>query len=202
MGAPAGDVAEKTLEGLWRNGRTGTMCALEQAKAWGFREAQRARGEEENLAEIARSVVKVGGGNPGRESPRTFFETVDNDPEWYPGKSYQVKHGPAPALNGTKRQCGAASAMADKKAGIEPTYRNTIAKCPQATLNPACVWFGVRDGAACFGQAPHTRARIPSTQPIIFFFRIGPLHTSPRKRTEQNAKSRHPNGSTTTRACL
>jgi len=56
------------------------MCALEQAKDWGFREAQRARGEEENLAEIARSVVKVGGGNPGHDSPRTFFMMVDNGP--------------------------------------------------------------------------------------------------------------------------
>jgi len=72
-------------------------------------------------------------------------------------------------LNGTKRQCGAESAMADKKAGIAPTYRNTIAKCPQATLNPASVWFGVRGGAACFGQAPHMRARIASMRPNIFF---------------------------------
>ena len=58
------------------HGRHGTVCALEQAKAWSFREAQRARGEEENLAKIARSVVKMDGGNPGRERFRkqTFSE--------------------------------------------------------------------------------------------------------------------------------
>ena len=50
----------KTLEKLWKSGREGTLCPLEQAKAWGFREAQRARGEEENHQEIANSVVKVG----------------------------------------------------------------------------------------------------------------------------------------------
>ena len=29
----------KTLEKLWKSGREGTLCPLEQAKAWGFREA-------------------------------------------------------------------------------------------------------------------------------------------------------------------
>ena len=41
----------KALEKLWKSGREGTLCPLEQAKAWGFREAQRARGEEENHQE-------------------------------------------------------------------------------------------------------------------------------------------------------
>ena len=54
----------------------------------------------------------------------------------------------------------------------------------------------------CFGQGPHTSARIASAQPNVFFSRIGPPHTSERERAKQNAKSRHSNGSSTTRACL
>lgn len=137
MGAPAEDVAGKTLEGLWRHGRHGTMCALGQAKAWGFREAQRARGEEENLAEIARSVVKVGGGNPCRESLRTFFETVDNDPEWYPGKRTGKRPGRKKALTGLQRNNIAQCAMSHKeRGGLGPTYKVVPSKCPDAVLNP------------------------------------------------------------------
>ena len=77
MGEAGEGQGAKTLETLWKSGREGTLCPLEQAKAWGFREAQRARGEEENFQEIADSVVKVGGGHPSRDAVRKFFDKVE-----------------------------------------------------------------------------------------------------------------------------
>ena len=86
MGGPA--PRRSHLADLWKSGRDGTLCPLEQAKAWGFREAQRARGQDENLADIARSVVKMGGGHPSRETIRKLFELIGEDEEWHPGKRY------------------------------------------------------------------------------------------------------------------
>jgi hypothetical protein len=127
----------KTLEKLWKSGREGTLCPLEQAKTWGFREAQRARGEEENHQDIAQSVVKVGGGRPGRDAVRKFFEKVDADPDWYPGKRDGERPGPKPALTAQQQNNIAQCAMAHKKtAGLEPTYNTILSKCPGAVKNP------------------------------------------------------------------
>ena len=137
MGAAGEGQGEKTLEKLWKSGRRGTLSPLAQAKVWGFREAQRARGEEENLEEISNSVAKIGGGHPGRDAIRRFFEKVDADPAWYPGKREGARPGPKPALTPQQQQNIARSAMAHKQAaGFEPTYKVILSKCPEAVKNP------------------------------------------------------------------
>ena len=130
-GAPA------SLQDLWKTGRHGNLSPLEQLKVVAYRDVYEDLGQAVEYTKIGEKVTKIGGGYPSGEAIRRFLQRVDDDAEWYPGKSYQEKRGPAPALNGTKRQIVAASVMADKKAGVEPTYRTTIAKCPKATLNPA-----------------------------------------------------------------
>ena len=50
------------------------------------------------------SKLNVGvGGSPSRQAVRMLLSKVDDDEEWYPGKSYQTQHGPAPLLTKKKR---------------------------------------------------------------------------------------------------
>ena len=120
-------------------GRKGALCPLEQMRAWALRVTQRdlLGGEGAvNYAAIADRVTKVGGGHPGRDAIRQFLDRVDADPDWYPGKNYRTRSGPAPVLRGTKRRQVAKSAMDLKKGGGEPTYPAIAARCPAAVLNP------------------------------------------------------------------
>ena len=83
-----------SLESLWKEGRKGALCPLEQMRAWALRAAQRdlLGGEDAvNYAAIADRVTKVGGGHPGREAIRQFLDRVDEDPDWYPGKNYRKR---------------------------------------------------------------------------------------------------------------
>ena len=135
---------DRTLEGLWKTARKGYLSPLEQLRAVAFRDAYKKCGVPKDkqgrkpglLNAIAGKVVKAGGGHPCKEAIRQLLERVDNDPGWFPGKTDQVKFGPSPVLNGAKRRCIAASAMALKDADQEPTYASVVANCPQATLNP------------------------------------------------------------------
>ena len=82
-------------------------------------------------------VSEVGGGSPTPSALCMFFKTVDNDPEWYPGKHGGAKRGRKPLLTAAKRRCIARSAMtAKKKHGDEPCVAAVIHACPLATLNP------------------------------------------------------------------
>ena len=64
-----------------------------------------------------------------------FYARVDADPEWYPGKSGQVIHGPAKALTSQQASAIARSAQALKARGVEPTYSRIVSACPNATIN-------------------------------------------------------------------
>ena len=131
--------AMSSLESLWKEGRKGALCPLEQMRAWALRVTQRdlLGGEGAvNYAAIADRVTKVGGGHPGRDAIRQFLDRVDADPDWYPGKNYKTRSGPAPVLRGAKRRQVAKSAMGLKKGGGEPTYPAIAARCPAAVLNP------------------------------------------------------------------
>ena len=92
-----------SLESLWKEGREGTLCPLEQMRAWALRAAQKDLGGEESIsyAAIAERVTKVGGGHPTREAIRQFLDRVDQDPDWHPGKNYRKRAGPQRVLRGT-----------------------------------------------------------------------------------------------------
>ena len=62
---------------------------------------------------------------------------MDNDQEWFPGKSDQARYGPAPALNGTNQGITARSAMTMKESGKEVTYPQIVAHNAKARVNPA-----------------------------------------------------------------
>ena len=73
----------------WTEGRTGTLSALSEAKAWALREVWRSEGNGEwgLMKFVGERVPKIGGGNPQQPAVSKFFAKVDEDPEWFPGKS-------------------------------------------------------------------------------------------------------------------
>ena len=122
----------------WLSASPGRLSAWQQARAFALREASwELHGGKTQLEWIAARVEKVGGGHPGRSALCQFFQTVDNDAEWYPGKCGDTKRGRKPLLTAAKRHCIAQSAMAAKKQrGSDPCVAAAVHSCPRATLNP------------------------------------------------------------------
>ena len=124
-----------TVEELWTVAPVGNMPPLEQMKAFALREVlQSADVKIANCKEgpvnyqwIAervkvytedQRVVR----HPSRVAIKLFFEKVDADEGWYPGKTYHTKkRGPQPLLNKAKRRAIASSMMAAKKSGVAPS---------------------------------------------------------------------------------
>jgi hypothetical protein len=135
-----GEDNQALLKKAWLGGKSGSLGALAEARAWALREVWRAEDKPEYglLTFVCERVTKVGarGGNPSPEAIRQMYERVDDDPDWYPGKRTQEKYGPKPILHGAKRLAVARNAMATKQRGHEPTYARSVADCPDATLNP------------------------------------------------------------------
>ena len=108
-----------------------------QARALALREASKEiHGGEPNAPWIAARLQKEGGGEPGRSALFQFYEKVDNDPDWFPGKHTEKRRGPKPLLTAAKRQRIATSAMGTKERGDEPSVPEVVQRCPVATLNP------------------------------------------------------------------
>ena len=130
---------QELLRQAWVQGRTGYLSALSEAKAWALREVWRSEGKGERglMTFVAQRVTKIGGGNPQQPAISKFFAKVDNDPDWFPGKSNQEQHGPRTALSGQAKNAIAQAAMAMKKRKIEPTFPRIVAACPTAIINPA-----------------------------------------------------------------
>ena len=141
----------ENLEKLWLHARSGTLCAREQMKAWGLREAWKqlnltttrppTRKELYGMLEFVRQRVRTSGQQPTHptcNSLKALFEKIDADPSWYPGKKDEdaTPPGPLPVLRGVKRKAVAEAAMALKRRREEPTYSAIVAQCPNAALNP------------------------------------------------------------------
>ena len=122
---------------LWSHAPCGRLSAKEQLRAWALREAMQDFGEGRvNYQWIANKLAVGGGGCPTRDAVRKLLCRCDSDSEWYPGKSYQEKRGPAPLLNASKRRAISTSMMAAKKRGHEPGAALAVRFCQKATLNP------------------------------------------------------------------
>ena len=81
-------------------------------------------------------VLESTGGNPTKQSIDEFFRKVDADPDWHPGKHCGGKRGPRVVLTAARRKILAASAMAIKARGEEPTPIEVIQRCKKASFNP------------------------------------------------------------------
>ena len=128
------------LRSAWLEGRTGYLSAWSEAKLWAVREVWRADKESDHGLQTfaANLVTKVGTNeHPTQRAVGLFYEKIDADPDWFPGKNNRAKFGPDKALGGQQVSAIARSAQAMKARGAEPTYGMIVASCPQAVLNSA-----------------------------------------------------------------
>ena len=132
------DSQQDVLRSAWFDAKAGSLSGREQAKAWALREIWRDSGKADHgmKSYIAGKLEKKGGGSPSSEAVRRFFEKVDADDDWFPGKGNYDDMGAPPVMTGQQRASIARCAMIMKKAGTEPTYSRVVAACPKAALNP------------------------------------------------------------------
>ena len=132
------DSKQDVLRSAWLDAKDGSLSGREQAKAWALREIWRDAGKADHGMKtyIAGKLKKKGGGAPSSEAVRQFFEKVDADDDWFPGKANYDDVGAPSVMTGQQRAALARSAMTMKKEGIEPTYGKVIAACPKAAWNP------------------------------------------------------------------
>ena len=131
---------QERLQQFWLGGRHGYLSPLSEARAWALREVWRDDDKPEYgmLSYIAGKLKKVGGNeSPTPQALGKFFTKLDEDPQWYPGKSIQKSFGPASAITPTNQAIVARSAMAMAARGEEPTYRELVANNKRALENPA-----------------------------------------------------------------
>ena len=94
---------------MWLKAPEGKLCGREQAKAWALREVWHAddKGAYGMLPFIASKLRKTKdslpqGDPPGTSALKEFFEKVDADPNWFPGKHSEAIRGPTRILRGVK----------------------------------------------------------------------------------------------------
>ena len=134
---------QKRLQEAWLGGRAGNMTAMEEARAWALREAWQDEGKSSYgmSAHIASKVCKIAPKGPKKAkkehpSPSAvsqLFAKMDNDRDWFPGRSDQQSFGPAPAINGANQGIIARSATTMKEQGQEPTFGSIVAASPNAS---------------------------------------------------------------------
>ena len=112
---------QDTLRKAWQYGRHGYLSALSEAKLWAVREVWRA--EKRSLYGLqtfaAGLVTKIGSDeHPTQRPVGLLYAKVDADPDWYPGKSGQVVHGPAQVLTSVQVSAIARSVQALKARGV------------------------------------------------------------------------------------
>ncbi len=123
------------LATAWLSAAEGTLPAIEQAKLWGLRAALRKLDEDDKqVTWMSQQVRLAGGGHPTKQAVTKFFQRVDADPDWHPGKRGAV--GRPARMTPARRRRIAASAMAMKRRGEEPSYDAVVAQCPETTRNP------------------------------------------------------------------
>ena len=135
---PSMSVSQSALRDVWRGGQDDRMCAMDIAKAWALREASRElHAGKDKLPWVAARVVKNDGTHPSREALRQLFQTIDSDPDWFPGKHSGTKRGPPPVFTAAKRRrCASAMMRLKHEEGDEPSLEEMKQRCPKAVINP------------------------------------------------------------------
>ena len=109
----AANARQTALRQLWLDAPGGQLSARTQAFAWALREAWQADRESTHgmLQFVADRVTKANGEHPSAQAVADFFSRIDEDDEWWPGKTYGRKRGRKRALSGLQRAAIARSAM-------------------------------------------------------------------------------------------
>ena len=122
---------QSSLRTAWLEAADGRLCVREQAKAWALREVWQDEGKPAYgmftwIASRVKTTLngKPVGPSPDRTSIREFFDKIDADGDWFPGKISGVKRGPKRILRGAKVTAIVAAAKRIKREGDDPTYGN------------------------------------------------------------------------------
>ena len=131
---------QEALKAAWLGGKQGYLSALSETKLWAIREVwvSEKKGSYGLLKFASESVVKVGTKkeHPSPSAVSQFYDKIDEDSEWFPGKIYRTTFGPSKVLPEQSQRAIALSATTMKKRKIEPSYPLLVAACQKATLNP------------------------------------------------------------------
>ena len=136
--------SQNELESLWLQAPEGKLCGREQAKAWALREVWKSEGKGDYgmLTFIASKLMKNKDGKPSpneqptKGSVKEFFEKIDADANWFPGKQSDTRRGPKRVLSGVKITAIVSACKKMRKEEDEATYNEVVARCPLATMNP------------------------------------------------------------------
>ena len=136
------DEEQQQLAQLWKKARKdGCLPPWEQARAFGLSEAWKEMHGDKTYGKATWIAERVHVQGPDRENPTSaaignLLKKMDEDEEWFPGKVYGSLGGRPSVITETNKAVVAASAMAMKERGVEPTYALIIAHCPNASINP------------------------------------------------------------------
>ena len=99
------DSRQDLLRSAWLDAKDGSLSAREQAKAWALREIWKDSGKADYGMKtfIAGKLKKEGGGSPSSEAMTCFFDKVDVDDDWFPGKGNYENMGAPPMMSGQQR---------------------------------------------------------------------------------------------------
>ena len=132
------------MKELWLGGPDDRLRAREQAKAWALREVwKKTMKTDYGMNEFVASRVTKnkngvpGGPRPSRAAMKEFFEKIDGDREWYPGKHNGAKRGPSRILVGVKKTAAVPAAQRIQLEEEEVTYSDVVSAAPKAVRNPA-----------------------------------------------------------------
>ena len=111
------DSRQDILRSAWLDAKDGSLSGREQAKAWALREIWKDSGKADHGMNtfIAGKLKKKGGGSPSSEAMTCFFDKVDVDDDWFPGKDNCENMGAPSMMTGRQRGALARCAMAMKK---------------------------------------------------------------------------------------
>ena len=137
--------SQEALQTFWLEAPEGKLCGREQAKAWALREVwlEDGKGKYGMLAFVASRLKKMQDGEPKGGAPclnavKEFFEKMDADPSWFPGKHSGAKRGPKRVLRGGKVSAIVAAAKRIKAEDDEVTYSPRRRSCGRSTTQQIC----------------------------------------------------------------
>ena len=127
-----------TMASLWNSGKKGSLSPWSQALVVAMLKLNSSHELGMSYAEIAKHVKNIGGGHPSKQAIASLHGITQLDKQWYPGKVKPgaKKRGPKTKFGKAQKRAIASSAMALKKAGVEPAVATVVARCPRAATNP------------------------------------------------------------------
>ena len=80
----------------WHSARHGNLSPWPLAQVYALHKVSTLRNLDLEHTETAQPVTKVGGGDPCPKAIQLLRKQIDEDPDWYPGRSSESRKRPGP----------------------------------------------------------------------------------------------------------